>query len=373
MKSSDFDYNLPEERIAKYPPKKRGDTRLLLLNCDNSLVKPSDKKYADLADLIPSNAVIVLNDTKVLRARFFAKYDKTGKECEILYLNNISWHDDHNSYWETLIGGAKKLQEGDILRIGEYSCKFLQRNAEHATNILEIDPKIEKEIFNKYGHVPLPPYLKRSDEASDKKRYNTIFAKIDGSVAAPTASLNITEELLSKLKNNGVEIAYVTLDVGWGTFAPVKTDKVQDFKIHSEKFSLNEENADIINCAIRKGRPVIAFGTTATRVLESVAVYDDREDKYIVKAKKGYTDIFIYPGYNWKVITGLVTNFHAPKSSLLMLVSSFLGHLLGNQEIGLDEVKKEYQYAMDQRYSFLSYGDSMFINKKIINYGKQIS
>ncbi len=367
MKSSDFDYQLDSELIAKYPPKVRGESRLMVCQAFDGEIEIEHKKYFDVADFINPGDVVVLNDTKVLQARFFVLHKPSGRQMELLYLNNISLSEGDDTYWEVLIGKGKKVQPGDdltFLKNGkptDYVASFVGKNNKHGTYTVKVDSAVESSIFEDCGHVPLPPYLRRDDEESDKDRYNTVFGERKGSVAAPTASLNITMKILKSIKEKGAEIVHVTLDVGWGTFAPVKSERVEDFQIHTEKYSISTKAAESINKAILSDKRVIAFGTTATRVLESVAVKDPRSGKYIVRGGDSETDIFIYPGYEWKIIDGLVTNFHAPKSSLLMLVSSFLGEIIGDQSRGLAELIKLYEIAMTERYKFLSYGDSMFI------------
>jgi S-adenosylmethionine:tRNA ribosyltransferase-isomerase len=361
MNLSDFDYNLPEDRIAKYPPKVRGTTRLLVLNRHDGEIE--HKQYADVIDYIKSGDVVVLNYTKVQNVRTFPIVKRTGRQVQLMFLENIQYHEpnlldqERNSksyeYWYALIGRAKYVKIGDILVYDDgESVEVIARKEGEEGFIVRLELTKSPEIFNKYGHVPLPPYMKREDEPQDKIRYNTVFAKQLGSVAAPTASLNLTDDLLEKIRNKGAKIVYVELKISWGTFAPVKTEQIEDFKIHSEQISMSANGAREINERILSGGDVWAFGTTATRLLESVASVDTVSGKYLVHEFEGDTKIFIYPGYKWKVVNHMITNFHTPKSSLLMLVSSFASREL---------IFKAYGEAMDKEYMFLSYGDSMLI------------
>lgn len=368
MKTELFEYNLDESLIAKYPPKERGTTNLLVYG---NFSKGKDqilehKKYPDVVDYIKEGSVVVLNNTKVVQARFFVHKKDSDRKIQLLYLNNINYEAKDFVYWEVLLGNAKKINIGEKLFFSNINGEFVEiitKNDHFGTYVVKINPEYEKEFFEKYGHVPLPPYLKRDDEESDKKRYNTVFAKVKGSVASPTASLNITEKLLSKMKNKGIKIVYITLDVGWGTFAPVKTDQVEAFEIHEESFSITEESAKIINETIKNGNEVIAFGTTVSRVLETVAKLNVKDSKYYVKARNGKTKMFIYPGYKWKIVNGLVTNFHTPRSSLLMLVSSFIGEIIKDQKNGIKKLLELYIIAQEKGYKFLSYGDSCFFKR----------
>lgn len=352
MKTSSYNYDLPEKLIAPYPPERRGTTRLMIVNRDSNDFL--DKKYADVAKYIKEGDIVVLNKTKVVNVRTYPLVQRTGRKVEVLFLNNIQYKQatSGNEYWYALIGRARHVKLGDILEYPDgKSLSVIDRNPGETGFIIELEAGCGKEIFMKYGHVPLPPYMKRKDEPQDEVRYNTIFAEIDGSVAAPTASLNLTEDILEEIREKGVKIVYLNLEIGWGTFAPVKTDKVEDFKIHSENYEITVETADEINEVIESGGDIWAFGTTVTRALES-STEEIATGDFRVKAGKKSTNLFIYPGYAWKIVDHLITNFHAPKSSLIMLVSAFAGEEL---------IKDAYERAIDLEYSFLSYGDSMLI------------
>lgn len=340
MLVSDYNYDLPEERIAKFPPKERGTTRLLVLNRKTGELQ--DSHYRDLADFLNPGDVLVLNDTRVMRSRLFCELPD-GRERELVALEK---HGDEPQ--RVMYRG--KLHNGDILKL-----KTQNNREEKNHNIEIIKLKIEKileggiaevesetpldELAEKYGTVPLPPYLHRDATEADKKRYQTVWAKNMGSAAAPTASLNMTDELLEKLKQKGIIIKYLTLHVGLGTFLPMRTDKVEDHHMHSEWFNIPEDTLE----AIKTAKRVVAVGTTVTRTLE-----------YYAKTGKttGEDDIFIYPGFEFKVVDALVTNFHAPKSTVLMLASAFAGW---------ENLHHAYDYAVEHDYNFLSYGDSMLI------------
>jgi S-adenosylmethionine:tRNA ribosyltransferase-isomerase len=355
MKLEEFDYDLPEKYIAQNPPKIRGRSNLLVL--DKQTGEIDHKKYFDVARYIKKGDVVVLNKTKVLKARIFPKVRRTGRQVEVLFLNNIdeSEYEDFldpalisalrkkdEEVWYGLIGRARHVQIGDILEIGEREIKVIHRREGDSGFIIK-----GKEIFQimeDNGHVPLPPYIKRDDSETDEVRYNTVFGQSQKSVAAPTASLNLTQEILQNIKKAGAQIAYVSLNIGWGTFAPVNTEEIEDFDIHSEYISIPMESVDIINNAT--GR-IWAFGTTVVRTLESVA---DEFGK--VSAFSGESDLYIYPPYKFKAVDVLVTNFHSPQTSLVMLVSAFAGK---------DNIKKAYEAAKSNNYKFLSYGDSMLI------------
>ena len=339
MLVKDFDYELPEERIAKFPPEKRGETRLLVLNKKTGEVR--DSYYKNLVDFLNPGDVLILNDTRVMQSRLFCELED-GRKRELVVLEK---HGDEPQ--RVMYRG--KLHEGDKVFIKTEGAKNGTVQDIVITKILgngiaEVKSDVPlSELAESYGSVPLPPYLHRDATESDKERYQTVWAKNMGSSAAPTASLNMTAELLEKLQQKGVIVKYLTLHVGLGTFLPIRTDKIEDHKMHSEWFSIPEDTLKAINSAKERHSRVIAVGTTVARTLE-----------YFAKTKKasGEDDIFIYPGFKFKIVDVLLTNFHAPKSTVLMLASAFAGW---------DNLKNAYEYAIDNDYNFLSYGDSMLI------------
>ena len=340
MKVTEFDYVLPEELIAQTPIKKRDESRLMVLNRKEQTIE--HKIFKDIIDYLKPGDVLVRNNTKVIPARLYGKKE-TGAKVEFLLLNNIE-----GDIWESIVRPGNKLHVGTKVIFGDGILE---------ATILEVMPggtrKVEfkydgifNEILDKIGLMPLPPYIHES--LKEKDRYQTVYAKYDGSAAAPTAGLHFTPELLEKIQEKGVEIANVTLHVGIGTFRPVKEDTVEAHKMHSEHFYIKQEDVDKINKAKQEGRRVIAVGTTSCRVLESIA----DENTGMVKPIEDDTEIFIYPGYKFKCIDGLITNFHLPQSTLLMLVSALAGKHF---------IMKAYKEAVKEKYRFFSFGDAMFI------------
>ena len=339
MLVSDFNYNLPEENIAIRPPKVRGTTRLLVLNRKNGQV--TDSKYADLADFLEPGDLIVLNDTRVMRSRVFTELPD-GRPRELVVLEKHDGEIDHVMY-------RGKLHEGDQLTVKNVADDSKTTDTITIKEILgngtaTVTASRElTDIVADYGNVPLPPYLHRDADKNDIKRYQTIWAKELGSAAAPTASLNMTKELMQKLADKGVQIQYLTLHVGLGTFLPIRSDNVEDHHMHSEWFHIPAETIKAIESTKAAGHRVIAVGTTVTRTLEFWAKTGKTE---------GEDNIFIYPGFKFKVIDALVTNFHAPKSTVLMLTAAFAGW---------ENLKPAYEHAVSSGYKLLRYGDSMFI------------
>ena len=340
MKVSEFNYNLPEELIAQVPIEKRDESRLMILDRNNKTIE--HKIFKDIIDYLKPGDCLVRNNTKVIPARIYGKKE-TGANVEFLLLNNIE-----GDIWEAIVRPGNKLHVGTIVYFGE---KILK------AEILEIMPGgtrkvkfyyegIFNEILDKIGLMPLPPYI--HEELKEKDRYQTVYAKYEGSAAAPTAGLHFTPELLKKLEEKGIEIANVTLHVGIGTFRPVKEETVEAHKMHSEHFYIKEEDCNKINNAKKNGKRVIAVGTTSCRVLESIA----DEKTGLVAPVEGDTQIFIYPGYKFKCIDALITNFHLPQSTLLMLVSALAGK---------DFIINAYNEAVKEKYRFFSFGDAMFI------------
>ncbi len=347
MKTSDFDYFLPTELIAQEPCSKRENCRMLHLNKKNQTYQ--DKYFYDVLDLLNKDDILILNDTKVYPARVMA-HRASGANVEVFFLNSV----DNNNHWEVLTKNAKRVREGEILEVSsDFKIKLVEKRLAKGEN--EIPKYIVEVIFegddiyetlNKYGSIPLPPYISREIKEDDKDNYQTVFARNIGSAAAPTAGLHFSKELLEKIKEKGVQIAYVTLNVGLGTFMPVKVEDLADHTMHYESFSIPFETAELIN---NKKGSVVAVGTTALRCLE--ATY--RKYGKIVETKDK-TDIFIYPPQEVKSIDKLITNFHLPKSTLIMLISAFAGK---------DFVFEAYKHAVEEKYRFFSYGDCMFIER----------
>ena len=341
MNIEDFDYNLPEELIAQTPKKKRDTSRLMVLNKKTQEIE--HKHFYDIIDYLNKGDVLVLNDTKVLPARLIGEKEETKAVIEILLLKNIE-----NDTWECLTKPARRIKEGTIVSFGSgmLKAKCIKVEDEGIRHFELIYDGILYEVLEKLGTMPLPPYI--HETLKDQNRYQTVYAKELGSAAAPTAGLHFTKELMEKIKNKGIIITYVTLHVGLGTFRPVETDNVLDHKMHEEFYIMTKETADILNKAKQENRRIISVGTTSTRVLETVK---SQNDKFIETS--GWTNIFIYPGYEFKAIDGLITNFHLPKSTLIMLVSSLAGR---------EFILKAYKEAVDKKYRFFSFGDAMFIN-----------
>ena len=342
MKTDDFDYFLPEELIAQVPLENREESKLLVL--DGNSGQKSDNKFYDIINYLNNGDVLVLNDTKVLPARMIGEKEETHAVIEVLLLKNIS-----GDNWECLVKPAKRVNIGTIVSFGDglLKAKCTEIGDEGIRHFTFIYDGIFYEILDKLGTMPLPPYIKT--KLDDQSRYQTVYAKNIGSAAAPTAGLHFTNELLKKLEEKGIIVCYVTLHVGLGTFRPVNVEDVTKHKMHSEFYCMNKETAEILNSAKKENRNIIAVGTTTTRTLETIM---NKYDEF--KECSGWTDIFIYPGYTFKAIDSLITNFHLPKSTLIMLVSA-----LCNKEMILDT----YNYAVKNKYRFFSFGDAMFINK----------
>ena len=344
MKTSDFSFELPEELIAYHPPEKRGTCRLMHL--DRAQGSLSHLNMNDFPGLVPDNALLVFNNTRVRRARIYARSKETGGQIEILLLKDL----ENAMLWECLVSKSKKQKTGKTYSLPGGADAQIVAVEEEGIRIIRTDRPLTEEYLQSNGHIPLPPYIKREDEAGDDTRYQTVYARETGSVAAPTAGLHFTDEILDRLRARGVETAFVTLHVGMGTFAPVRAEEIQNHKMHTESYFVSHETAEAVEKAKREGRPVIAVGTTSLRTLESSWV--ETEGGGAMKRGSYDTDIFIYPGYRFKVISGLFTNFHTPESTLLMLVSAFAGK---------EKIDRAYAEAVRERYRFFSYGDAMFI------------
>lgn len=339
MKVSEFNYELPEELIAQTPLQKRDESRLMVLDRKNQTIE--HKIFKDIIDYLEPGDCLVRNNTKVIPARIYGKKE-TGANVEFLLLNNIE-----GDIWESIVRPGNKLHVGAKVIFGDglLKAEVIETMPGGTRKVKFTYDGIFNEILDKIGLMPLPPYI--HEELKEKDRYQTVYAKYKGSAAAPTAGLHFTEELLSKIQEKGIEIANVTLHVGIGTFRPVKEDTVEKHQMHSEHFYIKQEDADKINKAKANGKRVIAVGTTSCRVLETVA----NENGY-VEPTEGDTQIFIYPGYTFKILDGLITNFHLPQSTLLMLVSALAGK---------DYIMKAYEEAVKEKYRFFSFGDAMFI------------
>ncbi len=348
MKTERLNYDLPAELIAQEPLPSRSDSRLLVLDRAGGGI--SDSRFNRLGDFLRTGDCLVLNDTQVVPARFFARRP-TGGKLEGLFLS-----EDKDGVWTVYLKGARKLKPGDEFYLKDKNrddfcmAVFVEKTVEGKCRLKLSNEIGSRDILEQIGFPPLPPYIKRDDDskvaAEDKLRYQTVYASKAGAVAAPTAGLHFTESLMEQLKETGIRFAYITLHVGAGTFKPVTAEELEDHQIHTEQFSIDEENARIINTAKNEDGRIIPVGTTSTRVLETIAT------DLNVKATEGTTNLFITPGYEFKITNAMITNFHLPKSTLLALVAAFAD---------LDKVQAAYHHAIEQRYRFYSYGDAMLI------------
>ncbi len=340
MRLKDYYYDLPKELIAQDPLLKRDSSRLMVI--DKNTGEFEHKIFSDIIDYLNPEDCLVVNNTKVIPARLFGVKHETEAVIEILLLERKS-----DNLWECLVKPGKKARVGAKLSFGDGLLEGeIVDVLEDGNRLIEFAyDGIFEEILDSLGQMPLPPYI--THKLEDKTRYQTVYAKYDGSAAAPTAGLHFTNELLDDIRAKGVDIASVTLHVGLGTFRPVKEDNILDHHMHSEYYNVDEENASLINAAKKRGGRIISVGTTSTRTLESVADEDG-----VIKASKGYTDIFIYPGYKFKCVDALITNFHLPESTLLMLVSAFSDR---------ERMLKCYEEAVKEKYRFFSFGDAMFL------------
>ncbi len=338
LKTSDFFYHLPNELIAQTPVTPRDCSRMLVY--DRQTEKVSHKVFKDILNIFNKGDLLVVNNTRVIPARLSAS-DKNGRVYEVLLLKRL----DYN-HWEALLKPAKKAKIGTMLTVNEELSITIKSVTDNGVRVISCAFQgIFEDILSRTGSMPLPPYI--TEKLTDKERYNTVYAEVDGSSAAPTAGLHFTPELLTALKNKGVEVAEVLLEVGLGTFRPVKVENINNHNMHAEYYEISEGAANAINRAKSEGRRIIAVGTTTVRTLESAANADG-----MVTAKKGDTDIFIYPPYKPKVIDALITNFHLPESTLIMLVSAFIGR---------ENTLSLYNLAVREQYRFFSFGDAMLI------------
>ena len=340
MKRQDFYYNLPKELIAQHPLEKRDHSRLLKLDRKTGFVE--HWRFYDIVDLLQPGDCLILNDSRVLPSRLYGKKEDTGAVVEFLLLNQRE-----KDIWEVLTGPGRRAKPGSRFTFGEDKLKA------EILSVLDGGNRLVKfsyqgdfySILDQIGQMPLPHYI--TEELKEKERYQTVYSRELGSAAAPTAGLHFTDELLERLQKKGIETAFVTLHVGLGTFRPVKVDNITEHKMHSEHYFLPQRTADAVNACKARGGRVIAVGTTACRTLESVATFEG-----VLKEASGWTDIFIYPGYEFKVLNGLITNFHLPESTLIMLVSAFAGY---------EHTMQAYEIAVQEKYRFYSFGDAMLI------------
>ena len=340
MKVSDFNYDLPEELIAQVPIKDRSASRLMVLHRNNETIE--HKTFRDIIDYLKPGDCLVRNNTKVIPARLYGVKEETGANVEFLLLNRID-----GDIWEVMVRPGRRLQEGVKVSFGNglLRAEILEKMAGGSRKVKFEYDGIFNEILDQIGLMPLPPYI--HETLKEKDRYQTVYAKYEGSAAAPTAGLHFTDELLDRISKKGVDIANVTLHVGIGTFRPVKEENIEEHDMHTEHYYIKPEDVEKINKAKREGHRIIAVGTTSCRVLETVA-----DENGLVKPIEGDTNIFIYPGYKFKCVDGLITNFHLPESTLIMLVSA-----LSNREF----IMKAYKEAVKEKYRFFSFGDAMFI------------
>lgn len=339
MKTSDFNYDLPQELIAQTPLEPRDSSRLMKI--DRQTGEIEHRIFRDITDYLRPGDALVINDTKVIPARLFGEKEGTGRQVEFLLLNKLSY-----DTWEIIMRPGKKLRIGDRVLFGdELTAEILEKQADGITRVRFSFEGVFEEILDRLGNMPLPPYI--TERLEDKGRYQTVYARESGSAAAPTAGLHFTPALLERIQAMGVDVIPVLLHVGLGTFRPVKVEEIENHAMHSEFFSVSQEAAEKINAVRERGGRIIAVGTTSVRTLESAA-----DERGRVKAGTGNTSIFIYPGYQFRCVDGLVTNFHLPESTLIMLVSAFLGR---------EKTLAAYETAVRERYRFFSFGDAMLV------------
>lgn len=337
-----YDFELPEELIAQTPLAERTASRLLALNKRDGSIK-HHSAFSEIVEYLQPGDTLVLNDTRVIPARLFGVKEDTGAKAEVLLLKNLG-----EDRWEALVKPGKKLRTGAVIQFGEELKATIEQEGEMGGRVLRFSYQgIFNEILDRLGQMPLPPYIK--EKLDDRERYQTVYSKHEGSAAAPTAGLHFTEELLDEIRNKGVDIAFVTLHVGLGTFRPMSVDRVEDHVMHEEYYVLPQETADLLNATKARGGRIIAVGTTSARTLETVA---QKCGGGPVVESSGWTGIFIYPGYSFGLVNALITNFHLPKSTLVMLVSALAGR---------ETILRAYREAVEHRYRFFSFGDAMFI------------
>ena len=338
LKTSDFYYDLPEELIAQTPAEPRDSSRMLVYNRESDTL--SHEHFYDITKHLKKGDLLVINNTRVIPARIFGHIDGKQTTFEILLLKRLDY-----THWEGIMRPARKARKGSVIKISDELSATVEDVGEYGIRTISFQfDGVFEDILDRVGNMPLPPYIHETLE--DKERYQTVYSKVDGSAAAPTAGLHFTPELMKKLEEMGVEFASVLLHIGLGTFRPVKAENILDHDMHTEYYEVDKENADKINRAKKEGRRVIAVGTTSVRTLESVA-----DENGLVRECKGNTNIFIYPGYKFKTVDALITNFHLPESTLIMLVSALLGR---------EKTLEIYRKAVEEKYRFFSFGDSCF-------------
>ncbi len=344
MKLSDFKYVLPKTAIAKYPAKKRDESKLMVFQRETTNVE--HKKFKDVADYMSKGDVLVVNETKVMQARLFGHKERTNAKIEVFVLRELNREE---KIWDVIVDPARKVRIGNRIYFNDKLwCEVIDNTTSRGRTVrINYDGDDIYKAIEKIGQTPLPPYIKRNSEKSDRDDYQTLFAKTDGSVAAPTAGLHFTPELIKKIKKKGVKIVPVTLHIGLGTFRPVEVEDLTKHKMDSEFFEITEETANVVNTALTAKKNIFVVGTSTTRALESSVTAEG-----FVKPNYGWTDKFIFPAYEFKITKKLITNFHQPESTLLMLTAAFGGY---------DEVMKNYKKALKEKYRFLSYGDAMLI------------
>ncbi|WP_342741346.1 tRNA preQ1(34) S-adenosylmethionine ribosyltransferase-isomerase QueA [Alkalibacterium subtropicum] len=344
MSTKDFDFQLPEELIAQTPLENRSSSRMMVLTTETEQIE--DKQFEDIIDELHPGDALVMNNTRVLPARLYGTKEETNAHVEVLLLKNTE-----GDTWETLMKPAKKAKKGTVISFGDGRLKAtVVEELEHGGRMVEFSYEgIFLETLESLGEMPLPPYIK--ERLENQERYQTVYAKENGSAAAPTAGLHFTEEILDKIKAKGIKLVFLTLHVGLGTFRPVSVENIDEHKMHAEFYQLSEEAAEELNETRKSGGRIIAVGTTSIRTLETIG----KANEGVLKATSGWTDIFISPGYKFSVVDAFLTNFHLPKSTLIMLVSAFAGR---------EFVLKAYNHAVEEKYRFFSFGDAMFVKKK---------
>ena len=357
MKLSDFTFELPQELIAQKPSGVRGEDKLMRLDRVTGAV--SHFAMADLPDLVEPGTLMIFNNSKVRRSRCYGIKESSGSERgsgaerEFMFLNQTTPAGDT---WRTMVKGAKKVKGGNTFRFTDGSVGTIvdaEEDAGTEFRTIQFPFQLQEDWFERNGHIPLPPYIRREDDDTDSERYQTIYAKETGSSACPTAGLHFTEPVLTRLREKGVDLAWLTLHVGLGTFLPVRTENIEDHKMHTETYFIESDAVEKINTAKLNGNKIVCVGTTSVRTIESATYYDEEKKSYLLKECKGETNIFIYPGYEFKLVDSLITNFHLPGSTLIMLVSAF-----ASREIVLNA----YEEAVKEKYRFFSFGDASFFH-----------